>query len=927
METFRKISISILIIYFSTFSFYSPAQTKQELFELAHKARQIGRFDQAESYLHKMLLLKDSVTERNKVAIYNLMGMINDDAGRYGTAIGYYKKASDILIRNFGEDFSILSAIYNNLAISYKMKGDYEKALDYYQIVLYNIDESTLSSKEKELERSRNYLNLGILLMHLKDYPKAIRFFENSLAIKSRYGFKGLENVYINLARAYEKLGNFKKAEIYYQKCIKSWESKKNFDISFIPAAAYKDFAGLLVKSGKSDEAHDYYLISMKVYENTYGPRHPYTANNYLVLGDYYLQLNELDRAIYYYQKSIVANTKKFTDSSIFSLPQVADIISDRQMIKNLKSKSEAFLVFGETKKNKDEKIKILNACIYTTGLAHELITGIRNGYLNQSSKLNITQDEKAFYLIASQASLRLYELSGDEKFKRQAYSFVQKSKASLLSEEIKRNRAFLAILPDSVRELKLQAENDIYSYKKLIYDENQKAVPDINKIKAWSDRLFRMNNAYETLMEKIQSLSPEYKKLTAKSDLLDYEHLIKKLNPGQNIIEYSLSPTSDEGDRKLQVFILSRKGLNYYQTTVGPDFKENIDAVRDQMNNKEGLTGGLSDFNLINEKLYRLYLTLIKPVESYFDGSELFIIPDEEISYLSFDALQKHYAPQKMVNYSALPYLIYDYCISYAYASNLLFPDGPQRKSNYVYAFAPEYEGDGLSNIRFQLGRLENTEKEIKAIFKWFKGEALIGRKANEEFFKGISGEEGIFHFAMHASSEKGNPDFSFLAINRIDSTEEDGFFYNYEIAMMNMRASMVVLSGCNTGDGVISSGEGLMSLSRNFILAGAPSIVHSLWEVQDETSVMVMDKFYEYLSKGIPKNKALYQAKLDYINSVSPAMANPYYWSGYVHIGDPRPLAGYTYFYYLAGVLILLVLIGVTVFIVKKKAVLKRF
>ena len=58
-------------------------------------------------------------------------------------------------------------------------------------------------------------------------------------------------------------------------------------------------------------------------------------------------------------------------------------------------------------------------------------------------------------------------------------------------------------------------------------------------------------------------------------------------------------------------------------------------------------------------------------------------------------------------------------------------------------------------------------------------------------------------------------------------------------------------------------------MSLTRNFILAGAPSIVHSLWEVQDETSVVIMDRFYENLSKGMSKNEALRQSKLDYIFS----------------------------------------------------------
>ena len=122
----------------------------------------------------------------------------------------------------------------------------------------------------------------------------------------------------------------------------------------------------------------------------------------------------------------------------------------------------------------------------------------------------------------------------------------------------------------------------------------------------------------------------------------------------------------------------------------------------------------------------------------------------------------------------------------------------------------------------------------------------------------------------------------------------------------MMNMHATLVVLSGCNTGDGVISSGEGVMSLTRNFILAGAPSIVHSLWKVQDETSVVLMDKFYENLSKGESKNEALRNAKLAYIQSVTPSMVNPYYWSGYVLTGNPKPIVSDNRLLYLLSLLI---------------------
>jgi len=100
------------------------------------------------------------------------------------------------------------------------------------------------------------------------------------------------------------------------------------------------------------------------------------------------------------------------------------------------------------------------------------------------------------------------------------------------------------------------------------------------------------------------------------------------------------------------------------------------------------------------------------------------------------------------------------------------------------------------------------------------------------------------------------------------------------------------VVLSACNTGNGKLYSGEGLMSLARNFVLAGVPSVVETLWPVEDFASSKIMGSFYNYLSQGKPKNEALRQAKLDYINATSPSYVNPRFWAAYTLIGDVSPV-----------------------------------
>ena len=101
-----------------------------------------------------------------------------------------------------------------------------------------------------------------------------------------------------------------------------------------------------------------------------------------------------------------------------------------------------------------------------------------------------------------------------------------------------------------------------------------------------------------------------------------------------------------------------------------------------------------------------------------------------------------------------------------------------------------------------------------------------------------------------------------------------------------------MVVLSACNSGTGTLYHGEGLMSLARSFILAGASSVVKTSWEVNDEVSAAIIARFYYYLSRGHSKDKAMNLARIEYIRNHPPAFSNPYYWAAYEVVGDNSPV-----------------------------------
>jgi len=158
----------------------------------------------------------------------------------------------------------------------------------------------------------------------------------------------------------------------------------------------------------------------------------------------------------------------------------------------------------------------------------------------------------------------------------------------------------------------------------------------------------------------------------------------------------------------------------------------------------------------------------------------------------------------------------------------------------------------------------------------------------ATEKTFKNEAENYSVLHLAMHAIIDNENPDYSGLAFSTKNDKTEDGFLHIYELYNLDIRAELAVLSACNTGSGKIQKGEGVMSLARAFFYAGCPSVVLSLWAVDDNASAVIMKNFYKYLKKGLPKNKALQQAKLDFIQQAKCNHAHPYYWAPFIQAGN---------------------------------------
>ena len=132
---------------------------------------------------------------------------------------------------------------------------------------------------------------------------------------------------------------------------------------------------------------------------------------------------------------------------------------------------------------------------------------------------------------------------------------------------------------------------------------------------------------------------------------------------------------------------------------------------------------------------------------------------------------------------------------------------------------------------------------------------------------------------------------------------------------------ARLVILSACETGNGLLVNGEGIISLSRGFSYAGCKSVITSLWKADELSTSFICKHLHHYLQEGLAIDHALQQSKIDYLetNEIEERYKNPAYWAHLVLIGDYRPVvkAGYGREFFWVSV----VVVALMVFFVIKK------
>jgi CHAT domain-containing protein len=165
-----------------------------------------------------------------------------------------------------------------------------------------------------------------------------------------------------------------------------------------------------------------------------------------------------------------------------------------------------------------------------------------------------------------------------------------------------------------------------------------------------------------------------------------------------------------------------------------------------------------------------------------------------------------------------------------------------------------------------------------------------LIGPRATESAFKrAATSQYGIIHLAVHGYASTTERNRSALVLLSDPAAGEDGFLQASEIVQLPLNSDLVILSACDTAIGPIEGEEGIAALSGAFLLAGARSVVSTLWSIDDTFSLFLMKQFYKHLASHEPPAAALTAAKRDMLRKFG-AAAVPYYWAAYTLEGAPN-------------------------------------
>lgn len=795
----------------------------------------------------------------------NFIGGVYRDVGRYTEALEYLEKAL-ALARKFGDQATEQNSL-SQIGVAWSRQGYYSQALSSHQQALEIAKEI-----KADANAARHQANIGEIYFLLGDSEAAIVRYDEALEIAQRTRDR------VSQANILMNTGNILVTEDKHELAVDKYEQALKIGTELkdpaTQTAALESLGFLYIQTAEYEKAASTLQQALKLAQQMATPEQQAAILNNI--GELHLRQNEPQLAL----------------TSFTQARQIAEPINNlRNVWKALAGMATA-----------NAKLNALDQARDQYRQAIDLMESVRGRLISADEKAGFFQDKVVVY--KRQLALLLQLDVKRPGHAAEAFRYTERARA----------RALLDLLAEAKVDLDQNVAPDLLKQSQQLQQRISHLNADL--LKERSQETSKQNRAAISNLET--SLGQ------ADADLGDWLRELRKRNPRYAALKYPEPVTLAE----VQQMLDERTVLLSYSLAEPESFLFAItrtdlqvkrlpsEAVLTESVSK--LLAAITDKNNPSPEEYRrqaarLSQHLLQPLGSLLAGKKsLVIVADAALHRLPFEALLLPGTTTR-AELRQLPYLIRRFAISYAPSASVwaeLQKEPGERAAKSFIAFGdPVYETltettvastlRAASRERINLQRLPYSRSEVDGIAKLFSDddrEVFLGEAAREANVKAPQrlSNYRFVHFSTHGYLNEARPRFSGLLLSpprdnaplNATSPAEDGLLSAYEIFNLKLKADLVVLSACETGLGKEIKGEGLMSLTRAFMFAGTPSVIVSLWNVNDETAADLMVRFYRNLKTGrMSKSEALRQAQLETVND----NGFPFYWAPFVLVGKP--------------------------------------
>lgn len=765
----------------------------------------------------------------------------------------------------------------HNLAYAYGLKRDFQRAVDY--------QERALRQGESLQMQAKGLHNLGYWYFELGDNDQALRAFTEALEIRTQHLPENLFNIVstkLALSDVFHAGQQYNRALTLLDTVVQVLRPQSSPYSRYYLQTAFNKMAGIYIKTARFELAES--MARKAVAVNTADPA--VMSSSYIMLAAAESNRKQYERALNHLQVALNIILPDFDTTDPLVNPTLHQAAGRENVLDALNAKGAVLYLMGLDRPGDPS---LLRQSLEVYKLQDSIVHNMRLQFQYPRSKEALFQGTRPMYSAAMRTCNALYRRTGDAHYLDLAFQYSEKNKGQLVAENL--NDLYVrqfARVDNQLIEEERRLLIDIEFYRQELQWAESYYGPE--KAAEFTEELGRARSRLKDLWKELEEQHPEYYRIRHAFDVEGLDAMRQRvLDPGETLLEFFL------GDTSLYVILADGERKDLIQHALPPSFEKDIIRFRNAILNQKDEYWALGHY---------MYRHLIQPVEHLLAGDKLCIITDGVLGYIPFEALlTRPVGKEGAGSIRSGPFLMSDYRIRYLISGQVAL-QALQRKQmaaakSGVLAMAPSFEGEVLEGSlrngdeKLVLPRLDGAIKEVAGLKRQFAGLFLQSDRATEKAFRAHAPKYAVLHIATHTLIEDQFPSFSRLLFNESKDPAFDGELRAYEIYGMPLEADLITLSACNTGYGAIREGEGIYSLGRAFAYAGVSNLVMTLWPVKDKTTAFLVERFYNNLAQGMGKADALQEAKAFYLAEYpSSLLVHPYYWAGYMYMGDNEPV-----------------------------------